>query len=203
MLIRGEEQYDAEMAVAERWAYMRLEADNLASDEHERWKTETYRQWVADARKARRRIVSLENRCKVGGGKGGHSNGDDNDVVDAHHAGGQSGASLPSRGHGGVEYVEAGGAKENSGASWPAAPGSAAAATNEEALFLNYCSTLSTLGDVQLALKNRGVHCPELTEFPKQSGTIFRMGKALQRNRGVASAWNTQAQRATLIFSVV
>ena len=149
------------------------------------------------------RSPDVENRCKVGGGKEGHSDGDDNDVVDAHHAGGRSGASLPSRGHGGVEYVEAGGAKENSGASWPEAPGSAAAATNEDALFLNYCSTLSTLGDVQLALKNRGVHCPELTEFPKQWGTIFRMGKPLQRMRGVASAWETHVQRATLIFSVV
>ena len=95
-----------------------------------------------EARKATRRIVSLENRCKVGRGKGGHSNGDDNDVVDAHHAGGRSGAS---RGHGGVEYVEAGGAKENSGAPWPAAPGPAAAATNGDALFLDYCNSLLLL----------------------------------------------------------
>ena len=154
-----------------------------------------YRQWVAEARKARRRIASLENRCKLGGGKGGHSDGDDNDVVDAHHAGGRNGASLPSRGHGGVEYVEAGGAKENLGASWPASstaastavPGSAAAATAEEALFLNYCSTLPTVGDVQLALKNRGVHCPELTEFPSQWNSIFRGADCLQQIRGVAS----------------
>ena len=76
----------------------------------------------------------------MGGGKGGHSDGDDNDVVDAHHAGGRSGTSLPSRGHGGVEYVEAGCAKENLGAQWPAAPGPATAATNGDALFLNYCN---------------------------------------------------------------
>ena len=102
--------------------------------------------------------------------------------MDAHHAGGRSGASLPSRGHGGVEYVEAGGAKENSGAPWPAAPGPAAAASNGDALFLDYCNSLSSLGEVQLALMNLGVHVPELIEFPKKMGHHFSKGQILATN---------------------
>ena len=90
-----------------------------------------------------------------------------------------------------------------SGAPWPAAPGPAAAATNGEALFLDYCNSLLSLGDVQRALKNHRVHGPELIEFPKRWGTFFRMGRSLQRMRGNASETDTQAQRATSIFSVV